>query len=378
MDIQRYLNDEAVVACPPTPGYRFGKFARRHQAALIATGLVAAALIAGIVGITWQAIRAIQERNRANFAERLATDRLAQVASERDRAVVAEELAEERLRRARRAEEQIGEEKRKVEETLKQEQILREEAEQQKKQAQWNAYVAQLRALSNEWRAGEFGQLDYLLERMVPNASQFDFRHWEWFYLRDQVDQRRQKLGPQVRSAAWSADGQILASAGEVLEIREAATLKVLQTLGPKRGWSHVALSSDASRVAGAAADGSIQVWDVAAGRLVREHPGGRFSVQAFDLSPDGRQLCVGCGRPKGQVLIWDLEQDDEMRSLYPGTVDSYVGNVHWHPRQPWLASSHRDGKVRVWDVASGELRWEREACQIACFCAGGARTAST
>ena len=31
MDVQRYLNDEPVAACPPSAGYRFRKFARRIQ-----------------------------------------------------------------------------------------------------------------------------------------------------------------------------------------------------------------------------------------------------------------------------------------------------------------------------------------------------------
>src|SRR5262249_49952762 len=30
-DIERYLNDEPVPACPPSAGDRFGKFARRHR-----------------------------------------------------------------------------------------------------------------------------------------------------------------------------------------------------------------------------------------------------------------------------------------------------------------------------------------------------------
>src|SRR5688500_6720872 len=32
-DVQRYLNDETVQACPPSAGYRLGKFARRNKAA---------------------------------------------------------------------------------------------------------------------------------------------------------------------------------------------------------------------------------------------------------------------------------------------------------------------------------------------------------
>ena len=40
-DIQRYLNDEPVQACPPSAMYRFRKFARRNKAAFLAGSAVA-------------------------------------------------------------------------------------------------------------------------------------------------------------------------------------------------------------------------------------------------------------------------------------------------------------------------------------------------
>ena len=46
-DVERYLHDEPVQACPPSAAYRFTKFARRNRAALVTSGLVALALIAG-------------------------------------------------------------------------------------------------------------------------------------------------------------------------------------------------------------------------------------------------------------------------------------------------------------------------------------------
>jgi tetratricopeptide (TPR) repeat protein len=39
-DVQRYLHDEPVQACPPSAWYRFGKFARRNRTALAGAGLV--------------------------------------------------------------------------------------------------------------------------------------------------------------------------------------------------------------------------------------------------------------------------------------------------------------------------------------------------
>ncbi len=58
MDIQRYLADEAVQACPPSAGYRFRKFARRNKGALTTAALVAAALLVGTAVSVWQAVRA--------------------------------------------------------------------------------------------------------------------------------------------------------------------------------------------------------------------------------------------------------------------------------------------------------------------------------
>jgi serine/threonine protein kinase/tetratricopeptide (TPR) repeat protein len=52
MDVQRYLADEAVLACPPSAGYRLRKFARRNRTALAAAGLVllCIALVGGVIG----------------------------------------------------------------------------------------------------------------------------------------------------------------------------------------------------------------------------------------------------------------------------------------------------------------------------------------
>ena len=59
-DIQRYLHDEPVEACPPSKMYRFGKFARRNRVGLAATSAVILALTAGIAVAIWQAAAANQ------------------------------------------------------------------------------------------------------------------------------------------------------------------------------------------------------------------------------------------------------------------------------------------------------------------------------
>src|SRR4029450_10711279 len=46
MDVQRYLADEQVLACPPSAAYRFRKFARRNRRALA----MAAFVVGGVGG----------------------------------------------------------------------------------------------------------------------------------------------------------------------------------------------------------------------------------------------------------------------------------------------------------------------------------------
>ncbi len=67
-DVQRYLDDEPVLACPPSKWYRFTKAVRRQRVLLTTASLLVSALIIGLVGTSTQAYR-------ANRAERLADQR---------------------------------------------------------------------------------------------------------------------------------------------------------------------------------------------------------------------------------------------------------------------------------------------------------------
>jgi tetratricopeptide (TPR) repeat protein/serine/threonine protein kinase len=53
MDVQRYLNDETVQACPPSAWYRFRKFTRRNKPALAIAGLVLLCIVVVCGGSGW-------------------------------------------------------------------------------------------------------------------------------------------------------------------------------------------------------------------------------------------------------------------------------------------------------------------------------------
>ena len=64
-DVERYLADESVEACPPSAGYRFRKFVRRHRGPVLATSISFLLLVGGIMGTTWGLIRADRARKAA-------------------------------------------------------------------------------------------------------------------------------------------------------------------------------------------------------------------------------------------------------------------------------------------------------------------------
>ncbi|HEY2785488.1 MAG TPA: serine/threonine-protein kinase, partial [Fimbriiglobus sp.] len=75
-DIERFLRDEPVTACPPSTSYRLRTFTRRNRTGLVAGGLVAAALVGGTGVSIWQAFKAWEaqrqaetDRDRAGAAE---------------------------------------------------------------------------------------------------------------------------------------------------------------------------------------------------------------------------------------------------------------------------------------------------------------------
>ncbi len=102
-DIQRYLNGDAVEACPPSATYRLRKFARKHRAALAVVTAFAALLLLGAVLSSWQAIRATRaERNAVALALR-ATQAEQHARRERDRAMAAEAQAKAEEEKAHRS-----------------------------------------------------------------------------------------------------------------------------------------------------------------------------------------------------------------------------------------------------------------------------------
>ncbi|MBX3318133.1 MAG: protein kinase [Phycisphaeraceae bacterium] len=82
-DVERHLKGEAVVAAPPSAGYRLRKFVRRNKGPVIAGSAVAAALLVGIAGTTWGWNRAARASVEADYQARLAGESAARAEMQR-------------------------------------------------------------------------------------------------------------------------------------------------------------------------------------------------------------------------------------------------------------------------------------------------------
>jgi serine/threonine protein kinase len=91
-DVERYLADEAVEACPPSRRYRLGKFARKNRGALATATAFAALLLAATAVSGYLALR-------ARAAERQSEGRRAEAEQSRDQAQAVGDFMVEALRR---------------------------------------------------------------------------------------------------------------------------------------------------------------------------------------------------------------------------------------------------------------------------------------
>jgi non-specific serine/threonine protein kinase/serine/threonine-protein kinase len=64
-ELKRYLNDEPVLARPPSMGYRLGKFVRRNKAMVVSAIVVAVALVMGVILATTGMVRATRAERAA-------------------------------------------------------------------------------------------------------------------------------------------------------------------------------------------------------------------------------------------------------------------------------------------------------------------------
>jgi WD40 repeat protein len=178
-----------------------------------------------------------------------------------------------------------------------------------------------------------------------------------------------------VCSVAYSPDGRTLASGSTDHTIRlwDAATGQERATLtGHEHEVSSVAYSPDGETLASGSYDGTIRLWDVATGQeraTLRVHTpaaltlrGHTSAVHSVSYSADGTTLASGSW--PAPVGLWDVATGQERAALtgHERSVNSVVDipavcSVAYSPDGKTLASGDAGGRIKLWDVATGNER---------------------
>jgi len=152
---------------------------------------------------------------------------------------------------------------------------------------------------------------------------------------------------------ASPADKAQLSSLFQVKKARLVNTFAA--GFGQSRGDHYLALSPDEKTLA-SIKGGSLNVWDVGSGQLVRPQSEVNSYVFSLALSPNAQALAMG--GLDDTVSVLNIATGDR-KYLVPASSASQAGAVRsiaFSPDGQRMASSNQDGFVHLWDFNSGRL----------------------
>jgi WD40 repeat protein len=158
----------------------------------------------------------------------------------------------------------------------------------------------------------------------------------------------------RIFSLGMSRDGQrVVVSDGLKFELREVATDRLIHTF--ERGDQHpspVVLSPDGKLILAPTDDGSLGLWDVEDGRLVRKLTGDLKTAAWAAFSADSRLIATD-GEPR-TVRVWEVATGQLVRTLKG--LEEFARPVGFFPdgRHILVASGDTSG-TRMWDIESGK-----------------------
>jgi WD40 repeat protein len=320
-DVHRYLQDEPVLACPPSAGYRLRKFARRNKRALATLASLGVMLLAAVGAVVTSALWAADHRWQVEAA------------------------AKEKLKR--------------------------------------NLYYTHIALAERELATGDIGRAEELLEECPEHLHGWEWHYLKRRRYVEPLRLSNGKRNPLAESSTdltFSSDGRLLAAVGaEGVKVWEAAAGKELFTL-PGTSVRRVAFSPDGQRLAWAGQEGKVKVCDAKSGRELLTLDGHAGAVTGLTFSPDS--LLLASTGVDDQVKLWDLTIEKERRKFQGGFFKGRPVEVAFSPDGRYLASGGPNNTVKLWDVTTGDeflsLSGHTEPVFSVVFSPDGQRLAST
>jgi WD40 repeat protein/mono/diheme cytochrome c family protein len=163
---------------------------------------------------------------------------------------------------------------------------------------------------------------------------------------------------PAVHALAFSPDGKWLAVPGrhEILLHRADGSGIAARLLGDSPRLESLAFSRDGTLLVasgGAVSEfGEIQIWDVANRDLVRSIKGSHDAFYGVSISPDNRQVAVGCA----DKLIRVFNVGDGTEAMRCDNHLDWVFGSAFTNDGLRLATASRDKAAKLIDIATGHL----------------------
>jgi eukaryotic-like serine/threonine-protein kinase len=339
LDVEHYLKDEQVEACPPSAGYRLRKFVRRNKGPVLTAAAVLLAVIGGIVGTSWGWVEALSQRDAAVQARkdeaeqrRVALTNAANAKTNEQKARAeeqkAKEASDEAVRLAKKAvaaSTQADEEREKALVEKQQADLARQEETKARKlaveerqkavynenKAEWRLYASHIASAQREWETDNVSMLDHYLKLSRP-----EFRGWEHDYLYTLANQYQQILpATKQHILTFSPDDKRLAITSHRFPIfgkaKQAAEVQVWdlasgKVLTLKDTWGSLAFSPDGTRLASGwdhtelgngdkrfefRSHGIVKVSDAVTGKEIFALDGHAGIITGLVFSPDGKRL---------------------------------------------------------------------------------------
>jgi WD40 repeat protein/serine/threonine protein kinase len=347
-DLKRHLNNEPVVARPPSTVYRIQKAIRRNKISFAAGAIIFGALFLGVIATTWQSVRATHAKREALTAQ-------AQEAVQREKAVAAQ-ANESKLR--------------------EQADSARQQAEVEELAARQRAYASDMNVAAQALAGNNLGRAQDLLNRQRPQPGQKDLRGWEWRYLwRQTRSDALFTLGQEtseIFSLAVSPDSNLLAAGMRDqggLAVWDLPTRQVLIHLVNKEQLVRAAFSptdpllafTTSTAPTSGLPQATLRLWNTATRQMVAELP---LDAECMGLAfaKDGRTLVTSTASgTQGKMTLWRMPEGTQLTNYPSQQIQYEVGTGFATTPDLNLAAYGMPGanaRIGVMNLHTGKQLW--------------------